>query len=407
MILRLLLLTVLLGAVGAWLYFVAEAPQPGYVLIAFDGFRFESSLWFTLGLLLGLWLLWRSLWWLLALTRASGRVVNPWSRRNRGRRLRLAAEQGQLDLAEGRWSRALRDLKRAAQGEQQPLVHYLGAARAAHELGQVEESERLLELALERQPQAELAIALAHAQMQRSRGDLPAAQETLEAMAERYPGRQAVLRPLLEVLSERGDWSAVLGLLDSLRKNRVLQGDELAQVEQDVWAGRLRDAGRESGGEALRKAWQQLTKAQHQDPRLLAVYAVELQQQGAEAEAEELLHAALKKGYEPGLVALYSTLHGRDPARQLKLAEGWLKAHPQDAGLLLALGRLCLQNRLWGKAREYFETSLSFARSAEACTELARLLASLGEMEQSNRYYREAMELLQQHLPRLPLPAQS
>ena len=58
--------------------------------------------------------------------------------------------QLRLDLAEGRWARALRHLQRAAEGEARPLMHYLGAARAAHKLGQVEESERLLERALER-----------------------------------------------------------------------------------------------------------------------------------------------------------------------------------------------------------------------------------------------------------------
>ena len=41
MILRVVLLLVLLAAAGSWLYFFVEAPEPGYVLIAFDGFRFE------------------------------------------------------------------------------------------------------------------------------------------------------------------------------------------------------------------------------------------------------------------------------------------------------------------------------------------------------------------------------
>lgn len=114
MILRVVLLLVLLAAAGSWLYFFVETPEPGYVLIAFEGFRFESSLWFTLVLLVSLWLLWRLSWWLVSLLGASGRVINPWSRRNNQRRVQQAAEQGMLDLAEGRWARALRHLQRAA-----------------------------------------------------------------------------------------------------------------------------------------------------------------------------------------------------------------------------------------------------------------------------------------------------
>jgi hypothetical protein len=58
-------------------------------------------------------------------------------------------------------------------------------------------------------------------------------------------------------------------------------------------------------------------------------------------------------------------VRGDDPARQLQTAEGWLKDHPQDASLLLTLGRLSLQNRLWGKARDYLESSLRMERNPE------------------------------------------
>ncbi|MGE9115784.1 heme biosynthesis HemY N-terminal domain-containing protein, partial [Escherichia coli] len=76
-----------------------------------------------------------------------------------------------MDLAEGRWASAERHLHRAAEAERHPLLYYLGAARAANEQGRYEESDGLLERALERQPQAELAVALSHAQLQLDRGD--------------------------------------------------------------------------------------------------------------------------------------------------------------------------------------------------------------------------------------------
>src|SRR5690606_13139549 len=117
------------------------------------------------------------------------------------------------------------------------------------------------------------------------------------------------------------------------------------------------------------------------------------------------LRKSLRQGYEPRLIRLYGQLRGADPARQLQTAEGLLKQHPQDPQLLLALGRLCLQNRLWGKAREYFEISLDFARNPETCAELARLLASQGEAEQSNRLLQELLVLQGQRLPELPQPA--
>lgn len=287
-------------------------------------------------------------------------------------------------------------------------MHYLGAARAAHKLGQIEESERLLERALERQPKAELAIALAHAEMQQERGELQGALDTLEVMAKRHPLHRQVLRHLLQVQQQRGDWSALLGLMPELRKAKVLTADELDSLELQLWQGRLRAAGSEglaSGdSQALQRTWQQLSKAQRQQTELVVVYAEQLQQLGAEAEAEEALCSVLKRGFRSDLLGLFGSLRGRDPARQLQLAEGWLKDNPGDAALLLCLGRLCLQCQLWGKAREYFESSLSFARTAETCAELGRLLAHLGDVERSNQLLQESVQLLEQHLPALPMP---
>ncbi|MCY1518792.1 Protein HemY [compost metagenome] len=405
-----LLLAVLVIAAGLALLGLAIAEHKGYVLFAYQGFRYESSLWAFLALVAVVWLLLYLLRLLLRLLVTSGGLVNPWSRLHRSRRVRLAAELGFLDLAEGRWARALRHLRRAAEGEPQPLMYYLGAARAAHHLGQHADSDALLEQALNRQPQAELAIALNHAELQVARGQTDEALETLQVMHERNPRHHLVLRQLQQLYLQRGDWSALLGLLPELRKEKALGDAELAELERQAWCGRLTAIGqvgegdRESALAALAQSWQQLSSAQRQEPELLAVYAEQLRVLGAESEAEDLLHAALKRGYDSHLVRLYGLIRGRDPARQLQAAEGWLSQHPEDAGLLLTLGRLCLQNQLWGKAKEYFESSLAFQRHPETCAELARLLAQLGEVEQSNRLFQEGLGLLDRRLAGLPLP---
>ncbi|MEX6500866.1 heme biosynthesis HemY N-terminal domain-containing protein [Pseudomonas zhanjiangensis] len=399
-----LLLVVLLGAAGLALLGLAIAEHKGYVLFAYQGFRYESSLWAFLVLAAVVVLLLYLLRLLVRLLLVSFGLVNPWSGLHRSRRVRQASEQGFLDLAEGRWVRALRHLRRAAEGEEQPLMYYLGAARAAHKLGQHEDSDSLLEQALKRQPEAELAIALNHAELQEERGDLEAAKDTLEVMNRRHPQQRQVLRQLQRLYLLTGGWSALLGLLPELRKLKVLSAAELLEVEQRAWRGRLADAGQASEGDVsgalanLTEAWQQLSSAQRQEPELLVVYAEQLRLLGAEAEAEELLQQALKRHYDTRLVRLYGLLRGRDPARQLQVAEGWLKDHPKDADLLLTLGRICLHGKLWGKAREYFESSLVFQRHPETCAELAHLLAQLGEVEGSNKLFQEGLSLLDQRL---------
>ncbi|MEK1905583.1 MAG: heme biosynthesis HemY N-terminal domain-containing protein [Pseudomonas sp.] len=405
------ILLLLLVVSAATLLGLAIAEHSGYVLIAWNSFRYESSLWVFLLLIAVLWLLVWGTRWLWRLLRVSGRLVNPWSRHNHGRRAQLFADKGLLDLAEGRWERAVRHLEHAAQGERQPLIYLLGAARAANKLGRAEQSDGFLEQALRRQPHAELAIALTHAELQQARGEYTAAQETLQAMRARHPQHRQVLRQLQRLLLSQGDWAALLDLLPELRKGKVLDAQELANLEREVWRARLRAAGEdglmrgETALQPLTAAWQQLSSTQRAEPELLAAYAAQLRLLGAEQEAEEVLRKALKQSYDSQLVHVYGQLRGRDPARQLQTAEALLKLHPHDPVLLLCLGRLCLQNSLWGKAREYFELSLEFARSAEACAELARLLARQGQLQQSNQLLQESLGLQGQALPELPLPA--
>ncbi|SEM58813.1 HemY protein [Pseudomonas sp. ok272] len=394
----------LAGALG-----LAIAQHSGYVLIAYKTFRYESSLWATLLLVAVIWLVLWGIKALIELVAASTGVVNPWSSRNRSRRVQVAIEHGQLDLAEGRWASAQRHLQRAAEAERQPLLYYLGAARAANEQGHYEQCDNLLERALERQPQAELAIALSHAQLQTDRGDTDGALATLQVMHERHPRNVQVLRQLQRLYQQRGDWSSVIRLLPELRKDKVLPASELAELERRAWGENLtlaahREEDAVVGLQSLNRAWQQLTAAQRHEPQLVLAYAEQLRQLGAEVEAEEVLRAALKRQYDSHLARLYGLLRANDPARQLQTAEGWLKNHPDDPSLLLTLGRLCLQSSLWGKARDYLESSLRVQRNPEACAELARLLAQLGDTERSNQLFQEGLGLLDERLLASPLP---
>lgn len=400
-------LLIALLVVAASVVGLGIARGSGYVLIAYEGFRYESSLWVFLALLLVLWLVLYLLRVLLRVLGVSSALANPWSRRHRSRRGRKASELGFLELAEGRWSPALKHLRLAAEQDPQPLMYYLGAARAAHQLGDYEGSDNLLERALARQPRAELAVALTHAELQQARGNVQGAHETLSIMLERHPHHPEVLRRLLDLQRQRGDSAAVVGLLPELRKQKVLAESELRDIERQAWSAALLDAGqrgREQGGalQPLHDTWQQVGHAHRNDPELVFVYAEQLRQLGAEAQAEETLRAALKKRYDPRLVELYGQLRGADTGRQLQGAEAWLSEHAEDPVLLRALARMSLHHQLWGKARDYYEASLGFARDPQTCAELARLLTRLGETERSNQLFQEGLGLLNS---RPPLPA--
>lgn len=403
-----LILLIVVACAAALGMFIAE--HTGYVLISWKSFRYESSLWVFLAVLTVIFAVLYGLRTLIKMTLISSGLINPWSRRNQGRRLRQAAEQGILDLAQGHWKNALRHLRRAAQGEAKPLVYLLGAATAAEKLGYSEEADQLLEQALIKQPSAEVAIALAHADLQLQRADDAGAQETLQAMHELHPQHPEVLLRLQALLRQRQEWSALIGLLPALRKCKRLSAEQLQAIEYQAWSGRLASACQtkqdpQSALQALETAWQGLSNKLRNDQHLIASYATELLRLNAQEQAESLLRHALKNGLDDQLLELYGRTLAQDAARQLQEAESWLKQAPNNSILLRTLGRLSMRNQLWGKARDYFESSLKLSREAHTCAELARLLSHLGDVQRSNALFAESFQLLEQSLPALPQPA--
>lgn len=406
-----LILLVVVAIAAALGMFIAE--HTGYVLISWKSFRFESSLWVFLAVLAGVLAILYGIRTLIKMALVSTGLINPWSSRNQNRRLRLAAQQGSLELAQGNWKSALRHLRRAAQTDHQPLVYLLGAAKAAEKLGRSEEADELLEQALIKQPSAEVAIALAHAELQIERADDAGAQDTLEVMHELHPNHQEVLLRLQALLRQRQDWSALIGLLPALRKCKRISSEQLQSIEYQAWSGRLAtatlleaNATPATALKALESAWQSLSSKLQHDPQLVAAYATELLRLNDHESAESVLRHTLQAQLNDELIELYGRAQAKDSARQLQLAESWVKKAPDNPVLLRALGRLSLRNQLWGKARDYFESSLRLHREAHTCAELARLLNHLGDTQRSNQLFAESFQLLELSLPTLPQPAE-
>jgi HemY protein len=105
------------------------------------------------------------------------------------------------------------------------------------------------------------------------------------------------------------------------------------------------------------------------------------------------VESALRREWSPLLIETYGTLAGDDVEARLRRAEGWLDAHPNDATLLLTLGRMCVRLKLWGKARQYLQRSLALAPSAGAWETLGDAWAGQGDAEQSQHCYRNALAM--------------
>ncbi len=115
---------------------------------------------------------------------------------------------------------------------------------------------------------------------------------------------------------------------------------------------------------------------------------------------------SLKKQWNPALVLRYGDPAAVDRLKRLKQCEKWLKQHPDDAGLHLALGRLCAAESLWGKAREHMVKSLELEPSSLGYDAFGQLLERQGELEPAMACFRNALRMNQGQPPE-PLPLDS
>lgn len=337
----------------------------GYVMIAYDKAIFETSVWFALFALLLLWVVARLL---VALVRRllHGRAdIANWMNKRRQTTANQRTEQGVLHVLEGRWADAGKALTGVASNAATPIVNYLGAARAAHELGNAEERDRLLDLAGGAASGASLAAGLTRARFLAESGQMQDCLQTLEELNEKSPRHRQVLSMLLACHEELGNWDAVVELESVIGKAKAVDPEELEQSLQRAWCGRLKASSASAdAARHVRETWGEIPRRLKRTRTVAARYAECLHAAGEPDEAVRILKRAIERDPDDRLIELYGEIQSGRPGEQLATAEKWLEQSPRDPILLRTLVRLCLVNEEWAKAKRYVELGAT-ARTAE------------------------------------------
>ncbi|TAJ91644.1 MAG: hypothetical protein EPO31_15775 [Gammaproteobacteria bacterium] len=362
---------------------------PGRVLFSHGGISVQISLaLFVVALIVFCVLFYLA----LALARKLWKMPRDY-RRWRNHKQHLRAEkllhQGCLDLLEGNWIGAERNFSKGAAGSRLPLLNYLFAARAAQHQQALTRRDKYLDLAREHGEGHPLALGLTQAELQLQRDQHEQAHALLRVLHGQSKKTGKVKLMLLETSLRIGDWRQAIDLLDDLARARALTQEQVADYRIQAYTGLL--ARTNDRGE-LDNLWKEIPKKLRRETRLIGAWCQEALRHDDHAGSESLLRQTLKKHYDGNLIRLYGLTQGPHIARQLAFAEGLLKDRADDPELLLALGRLCLQNKLWGKARSYLQECVARRPEPEIYRELARLHETEGDARAAAECYRAGLE---------------
>jgi len=360
----------------------------GYVLLVLPPWRAEVSLNFFIVALAASFFLGYGALRVVMRTLQLPKSVNAWRERKRHEKALNSLREAAIQLFEGRYGQALKNAAAAYAANESPAVAALMAARAAGGMRDAARTDEWLKRAAEHDREVRAARLMTEVELAVNARRFDDALSALVALRAGGHRHIAALRLALRVYRGVGRWEEVLRVARQLENHRALTPEAAAPLKLRAHLENLRS--KSGDARALAACWQAVPRDERRMPRVAAACAQALIAAGDSETAQRIIEQQLDAEWNAELAERYGDCTGGDALARIAKAEAWLKKQPRDAKLLLALGRLCRAQQLWGKAQSYYETSLAVEPAQQAYAELAALFDQLGNMEAANRAYRSA-----------------
>ena len=319
--------------------------------------------------------------------------IKLWRQAQQTEKARKISLKGLVNLSQGQWKKAERLLIRSVKNSDMPLLNYLSAAKAAQKQNSPERRDHYLSLAHKSMPDADFSVKLTQAELQFAHGQNEQALATLVHLHSLSPKHPHIMVLLSRLYQQLKSWQDLKKLLPQLRKNKVFSDKKLLELEKEIYLELIQQINNKENADELPVLWKNISKELRKDTSLIEVYCQQLIQFESNNEAETILRNHINKEWQPKLVKQYGLVKSSQLEKQLVFAESLSKDHDNHPILLLTLGRLCMYNDLWGKARAYLEASIGNKELPETYKELGLLMEYLNEPKLAADYFKKGLFL--------------
>jgi HemY protein len=368
----------------------------GHATIYFPPYRIDISLNLFIAVVLGAFIISLLTWKTISAILNLPKQAAAYRRKRREARAAVHLTEAIEDIFAGRFSKALKAAEAASANTGFSETAYLLAARAAHLLNQFNlRDEWLAKIKSSDKQQARL---VATADMQMSSDDAQGALNTIEQLQKGGSRQILVQRIALRANQRLRRWDEVLRLTHSLMKRDALHPVVAQKSIQEALSNLTRQ--KFGDHEALLKIWKNLPKSDRKASGVTLVMAKSFLGAGKHNLARDLIEESIELDWDEGLIKIYPecVVAGQAALSEIQKLESWMTKYPSEPALYLALGRVCLIQQLWGKAKSSLQSVIRDpkakpAMKAAAHMSIAQLHEKLSEPQEAAEQYQFAAKL--------------
>ena len=182
---------------------------------------------------------------------------------------------------------------------------------------------------------------------------------------------KGVRRARMHALRMGAQWSELLSLIPGARKTGIFESDTLFEIELESTIGAMNDE--TSSIDTVTTLLKRADKRLKNDPGFVLAACKALVRYNRVPDARKRIERFLTNSWNDDLLVYYVEISSGDDEQTLHTAEQWLSEQPKNPQLLYALGQLCFDRELWGKAESYFRAAKTLDDNLSVDKELKKI----------------------------------
>ncbi|MCY4044122.1 MAG: hypothetical protein OXE99_03455 [Cellvibrionales bacterium] len=368
---RALLLIIAFGAGSVFLAQWLKSKGAGYVLIYFDHYSIETSVWFLflgiIGLLFGLFVLYHLLSLIFGLIFDTGR----YAKNLRKKRQREKNAQGLLAYQSEHWQQAGKLLYSTAASTEKPFISYLLSAKSYLKLKDTSCAKEALEKAGKCENIDRVSLRLTTIDLAMVEGDVKKAEAQLNQALEDYPKEPRVLLKAADIYHHLPKNTSE-NILTPIRKQGLMSKASIDQLALAQIKREFRNTQDTGNAAALDKIYKK-AKGLQQNPECYMAYFSALKNQHDMPHLLDVVEKQLRHNASNPALAFYAGI-SHDKQRQADFLASVEQSQGKTAELIMAQARVAFALGDRAKALDLVKTSIQMDNETILPNDLLGLL---------------------------------